>query len=153
MIATGGWPKRLDRAVSAYAFLVDVLVPVLDEDPARVAMGFWIDAHDDARCAGGGAVVTGARPECGTVGCVGGWAEFITGGYRHDGLNARESLGLSFEQAEELFMPKNLLYAKNQGTRRHATAVVKHVRRFAEKYRAQLEQTTVIPAPGLADDA
>ncbi len=54
-------------------------------------------------------------------------------------------LGLTDDQAQELFFPTDLVEARNRGTKAHARATIAHIRRFQKANRKQLKTTPVAP--------
>jgi hypothetical protein len=90
-------------------------------------------------------------PACGTVGCIAGWSDVVTGfaqddNIRNDGYyhEIGQRLGLTNGQIDELFMPNHLVSSQNHQTRRHANAVITHITKFQKKYRQQLTTTKVV---------
>lgn len=123
------------RARTAYGLLSEIAALALKE-PKRIAMGVWCWKG----LAGTKKFVESSLvdemevtfPACGIVGCIGGWTETL-----RPGCNAWQRLGLNQAQGHELFRP-NLVYDIRQQTPWHARATVRHIRRFQQKYRAQL---------------
>lgn len=80
-----------------------------------------------------------AFPDCGTVGCVGGWTVALTRRRQQYGSllsNAARVLGLTGDQAGELFGAEKA--GQGSQTLDHARRGAAHIRRFRKKYRAQL---------------
>lgn len=135
-------------AETAYDLLSEVAALALAE-PKRINMNTWrlragVDGCEPVR----------GYPECGTVGCIGGWVDTLRNAPSHAAQNI---LGLTDEQADELFYDDGLL--KEAGnveddedddvtdslaqTPEHANNVVAHIRKFQLKYAAQLKAKRV----------
>lgn len=109
-------------------------------EPKRIAMRLWY-THEKYHPLD---LVRG-YPKCGTVGCIGGWVDVLAlGGPKKAAVarvrvsiinsTARSTLGITLEQASELFYDGDLTGARNQQTLAHAQAVARHIDRFIEKY-------------------
>ena len=123
---------RLRRRVTAYTFLAKVLPKVILAEPRRMRMGIWqLQAWKDMD----------NRPACGTVGCIGGWTEIMTGRRAARVLGLRDQWS---KASRELFFGP-LTNDLDQGMPLHARRVVAHLKRFATKYRATLRQTVIEP--------
>lgn len=76
-------------------------------------------------------------PACGTVCCVAGWVNVLTGQNNLDYSNqedtARAVLGLTFSEAWEFFAGGAVKSRSTIGARRHAKAGIAHIKRFALK--------------------
>jgi hypothetical protein len=144
MRAHKSWPKL--RRQSAHLFLTKTLPTFILEEPRRIRMGIWLESiMDPVRFS---RIEKQETPSCGTVGCIGGWTEALTGARRG---KATQVLGLKHpQQSDELFMPVRLVDAETQGTPAHARAVVRHLHRFATKYKMQLRRTMITPRPSRA---
>lgn len=136
----------VSKAKTAYGLLSEIAALAIAE-PKRIAMTLWLQKETGPQHRS----LPEGYPACGTVGCVGGWtialkptaARKINGGLfgpdREDsGQRAGRRLGLTEEQADELFLPSDICNSSNQQTPAHARAVVAHIRRFQKKYRTQL---------------
>lgn len=80
----------------------------------------------------------GYAPTCGTVACVGGWVNVLTGVSRReeDRLSiAAQTLGLTTREADMLFIgnPAGVPLRGNVTPEQHAAAGVKHIKRFVLK--------------------
>lgn len=115
------------RAKTAYGLLSEV-ARVVTEEPKRFDMSLW-------RKVEGRTMFPPALgfPACGTVGCLGGWAEVL-----RPGIAAAATLGLTDDQANELFCPTGWNAVAGQ-TAAHARKYVAHLRRFQKKYAKQLK--------------
>lgn len=131
------------RAKTAYGLLSEI-AKLAFEEPKRIRMGLWkqsrgvnLNQHPD--------IGVDEWPGCGSIGCVGGWVDYLrpTDTGITVMLRAGRVLGLSDLQAEALFEPNNLMDANNQGTTAHARKVIAHIRRFQKKYAAQLKAKRV----------
>lgn len=84
-------------------------------------------------------------PECGTVGCIAGWAVMLTRAQprrtRRVLQAARGILGLDEDQSDDLF--RGLYHHSNPQTLAHAKAGVKHINKFRQQHRAQLQRTRI----------
>jgi hypothetical protein len=125
------------------------------EEPARIHMNFELIRRDDPF---GSLGRHHQFPACGTIGCVKGWSHVV--------LNTPETirariyisdgafLGLSEEQARELFMPQRedgRLVGINDiaQTPEHARNVIAHITWFQQKYADQLKSFMCEPYNGL----
>jgi hypothetical protein len=120
---------RRIRPQTAFTFLDRTLPKFILEEPRRMEMGTWCERGRRGR---------GSAP-CGTVGCVGGWTEILTG---HS--DAATVLGLRGSQTGELFF-NDLMYDADQGTIRHAKRVVQRIRGFAKEHEEQLRAHMIRP--------
>ena len=73
---------------------------------SRFNMDYWcedISAWDQADLM----EETGGRPQCGTIACIGGWADVLAGVRRNEGTTVQtgERLGLDQWRAHDLFHP------------------------------------------------
>lgn len=71
----------------------------IKEEPKRLNMDMWLITRDSAHSAG----YQLDFPPCGTVGCIKGWANFLSGRHRHDLIIGKDDLGLNYEQSKRLF--------------------------------------------------
>ncbi len=134
---------RLRRRTTAYTFLTVVLPKVILAEPKRMRMGTWISSRYD------GEDDEDVYPACGTIGCIGGWTELMTGHNR----SAAKVLGIDFvidPKSQDyldtiLFEDHKLMRSPAQGTLSHAKAVVAHMRRFARKHEKRLRKTILEP--------
>ena len=103
----------LTRATNAYRFLTVTLVGVITDEPKRMHMRTWRQRRMEP----------GKRvPDCGTIGCIGGWTELLVnpGGHR----SASSILGFQHDShhTDELFFPEDLCNDDAQGTKRHGSS-------------------------------
>lgn len=131
------------RATTSYGYLT-AIAKLAEEEPKRINMGlvvirgFGLDAYLE-RGAGR------QEPSCGTIGCVAGWTLVLAGQVEENEANyghmaqAKELLGLTDVQQEELFMPSDLVFADDKQSVAHADKVVAHIKRFQKRYAAQLK--------------
>ena len=123
------------RAKTALGLLRAAKRAILEE-PVRCNMGVVVD-RDSA--------TNRRKPDCGAVGCVGGWCLILagkteTGQYiPGDTSAARKLLGLSPVQEEELFYPVRLVHATSKQTPEHALAVAEHIEDFIRRNKKQLK--------------
>lgn len=129
------------RAKTAYGLLSDVKRVILAE-PLRLDMGIV--------CLRGSSLQFRDRvPDCGTVGCIAGWALSLKGRTSNDEENhgntrdAQELLGLDFKDAQSLFFVDRLVQASNKQTAAHAKATARHITRFQKAHAAQLKAKRV----------
>jgi len=141
---------RLTKPMSSYDFLTKWLPEeVFLPEPRRLRMQWW---HADATNGLGGlygllASTPNMIPECGTVGCIGGWTELVlTGSARLEEVKVREALGLTYEMADELFYDHAMCSLPNQGTRGHTLAVIRHIKDFARRHETELKAHIINPA-------
>lgn len=136
------------RAKTAYGLLSEVIK--IARNPRRIRMEMWFG---DVERSG---IVEDERPACGTVGCIGGWTEFL---YQQGGKRAfkraDEILGFptmanygSDAQAENDVAINGLFYSDvcndaKQGTVKHARRVISLIRRFQRTHKARLLRTKV----------
>ena len=132
-------PMPVSTATNAYDLLDDVKALALEE-PKRIAMGWWLVQNGYSSDALLVRVLKGGFPECGTVGCVGGWVEVLTG----NNVRAVKVLGLTEDQGLRLFYPPGLVEEEGQ-TIEHATAVVAHITAFQALHEARLKAKAVTP--------
>ena len=137
--------RPYSTATTAYELLDDVKACV-KEEPKRLNMRIVVLAGNGLK-AGPDRAPRGA-PACGTVGCVAGWALVLTRKTGDHEANlgitgeAEELLGLNPEQADELFIPNDLLNdIRGIGTTAYMWRVVKHISAFQKKYEDQLKAT------------
>lgn len=151
------------RATTAYGYLSAIAKLALEE-PKRINMGVVVLRGLGLRGLGlkrfifetsmfSSQVNPQALPACNTVGCVAGWGLTLAGKTNAEDTFNRASMseatqlfGLTDAQADELFMPDHLLHDTNKQTKRHALAVVKHIKGFQKKYAAQLKAHKVVKA-------
>lgn len=112
------------KATNAYDVLSEVREIILDE-PLRYNQVTYLSTGDGP-----------GFPKCGTVACVAGWTEVITGS-----TMASDVLGLTDAQAGELFF-YGAVKGKPQ-TPMHAKLGAAHIARFQKKYAKQLKATRV----------
>lgn len=140
-------PIPKSRAKTAFGLLRDVR-RVIQEEPKRLDMalvairGKAIDEHNRTPTFYRNHLT---KPECGSVGCIAGWALMLEGkvgknaNLRNGGLTkAANLLGINDNQADKLFQPSNLVRATNHQTNAHATATIKHLDRFIKEHETQL---------------
>lgn len=129
------------RASNAYELLSRIIDLILAE-PLRINMNNFFTPSRMRK----------AEPQCGMVGCIGGWTNILSNedGDRwawDDERPAAETLGLSPEQAKELFWDRELINEAGGGgmaqTDIHARHVAEHIRAFQKKYREQLMSKAV----------
>lgn len=120
-------------ATNAYELLDEIKALALEE-PKRIDMNNWRLSDGDVFPA----LTRRGYPACGTVGCIGGWVEVLSG-CRPNG--AEGILGLSSAQSNELFWdPALITHGKSHGqTAKHARLTVQHIARFQAKYESQLK--------------
>jgi hypothetical protein len=137
------------KAKNAYDLLSEVARLILAE-PKRYAQEFYL-SHGMPNGKPNSAALAG-YPACGTVGCVAGWVTTLKATtespFLHTGQKAENILGLSTNQAGELF-DASALYGVTDGdipppqTRAYAKLGAKHIRLFQRRYRAQLKAKAV----------
>lgn len=128
------------NATTAYGML-NAICRIAKEEPKRIKMSVCYARGDQIYERG----AYEKRPACNTIGCIAGWTLVLTGrsednersGSSTDG--AREILGLSLSQEQELFYPPFM--HKDVQTKRHADLTVVHIRAFQRKYKDQLLAT------------
>lgn len=138
-MAKNAMPKS--KAKTAYGLLSEIRKLILEE-PKRYDQTGWLTRGRSATC-----IYRDFAPQCGTVGCVGGWVE---------ALKRREAgvvLGLDWEQQEELFAARaagDRYAATSDGwaptkasVRAHAKRGAAHIARFQKKYAKQLKAKAV----------
>lgn len=122
------------KAKTAYGLLSEVRTLILAE-PLRYNQVSWLERQSEA------IETETVFPACGTVGCVAGWVSTLVRGdtfsWSETGPVATLALGLSDQQADELFAASAAGYGRRQ-TARHAAAGAKHIAAFQKKYRRQL---------------
>jgi hypothetical protein len=126
------------KAKTAYDLLSDIAALALEE-PKRIDMDVFCQRADMPSHAW---KPRAGFPDCGTVGCIGGWASMLKHGKFTDEDDAAALLGLTAGQACELFYPSDLLADAAGGhaqTPAHAAAVVRHIEQFQTKHAAQLK--------------
>jgi hypothetical protein len=135
------------RAKTAYGLLSEVCRVIL-ADPRRYNQTDWLTLLDGR--ARSYWTMPEQRPDCGTIGCVAGWVcamkcqtenPLLSSSFTYD--FARRMLGLSVEQASELFDSDGAGDTRPQ-TPEHAKAGVKHILRFQRKHAAQLRRTRLV---------
>ena len=127
------------KAKTAYGLLTEIAALAIAE-PKRIAMSTWRQTASSGVMVLTHTVFPNApravtMPACGTVGCIGGWFQTLSG------RSPYEVIGDTLQ--EELCYPHALCCAAKQQTAAHARAVVAHIRRFQKKYRAFLLATKV----------
>lgn len=116
---------------------VAILTAVCDairEEPKRYDQGTYLEQQ-------AGNTVRGDDyfPQCGTVCCVAGWVNILTGArdrtYEHQRALATETLKLEYEEASELFdaEPDDVRLRHDVTPRQHAADGIKHIKRFVLK--------------------
>lgn len=118
-------PKSVKTAYGLLSFIAKITA----EEPKRMHMGEWRVTQPNW------SANHIKFPACGTVGCIGGWTEILSGQI------AEAILGLTNDQQEELFFPSRLTGAARQGTAAHAAKVIRHIEKFQRKYSKQLKAT------------
>lgn len=149
---------RLTRECDGYEFLTEDLPAVLREEPRRLWMNYWFESghnvesliadhfeeHEDY-CEQADinveAEIDARKPPCGSIGCIGGWTEEILGPYTPAYLR----LGLTRDQAHDLFYPDELLKDPEQGTAAHVERVIAHMAAFAKEHEQQLRSVRFTP--------
>jgi hypothetical protein len=141
--------SKYQKAKTAYGLLSNI-IRIIEKDARHMRMGQWIMDPDN--------LLEAERPECGTVGCIGGWIDTIT--ERRNYRNAQKTLGflrmspltesgdyspeyLEEDRAIEGLMFGELCSASGQGTKKHARAVIKVIRKFQKTHKARLLKTKV----------
>ncbi|SRR5581483_3597442 len=133
------------RAKTAYGLLSEIAKLALDE-PKRLRMGTYLSQRNEYDPEDPPHIGVQQWPACGTIGCIAGWAKFLTDAPSNgEGMGevARRVLGLSHEQATELFHDEALVHDDERGTKAHAKAAVRHLRAFQKANAAQLKTTRV----------
>jgi hypothetical protein len=123
----------VSKATNAYELLDEIKALALEE-PKRMNMGLWrVEDGDEWTIA----AFEIDLPSCGTVGCIGGWAEVLAG--------SSDALGLTWCQSEELFSGDALIAESIRigQTVEHAQHVADHITAFQQKYEAQLKAKAV----------
>lgn len=147
----------LSDAKTAFELLDDV-VAVASWDPTCIRMGVVFHSGQDLK-----ELVEYSRkhfvfskvyePDCGSVGCVGGWCLALKGKtmllhshnplHSHNKLDeAAKLLGLKGAQSSRLFLNR-LCNEDNQQTVEHAAAVITHIRGFQKEFETQLKATVL----------
>ena len=138
------------RAKTAYGWLAGVARLILEE-PKRYNQELFI------RYARGYQPLserfqTSSFPACGTIGCVAGWtaqSRYPDRRIPYSAVSntACEILGLTYEQAKELFngsaLDSNGEELPPHGSLAYAELGVAHIRRFMKKYSKQLRSTRI----------
>ena len=119
--------RPTSKATNAYDLLTDI-GKIAIADPRRMRMKVWSLAGDHELLRWG--IPPTEHPACGTVGCIGGWANI---------LRPHSTLGLTARMRMELFFNDTLCRAADQGTLAHAKRVVAHIRKFQRKYAKRLK--------------
>lgn len=128
------------KATNAYELLDEVRALILAE-PKRYDQGRWISKLPDDK-ARQRLYDVKSFPACGTIACVAGWIVMLkdpTAGDVQD--TAEHILNIDSETAFELFSSEAVRGAAQ--TLSHATNGAAHIRRFQNKYAAQLKATPV----------
>lgn len=122
--------------MSAYDFLSDYLPnKVFRPVPLRLDMRHWIRREGEL------GPDSGERfPECGTIGCIGGWTTLLLGP-----ASLSRSLGINSAQEQELCLPTGWQEDAGIGTQEYVENVIAHLQRFCQKYEAQLRAHWVYP--------
>ncbi len=123
----------VSKAKTAYGLLSEIAALAIAE-PKRIDMARWLVKQVDVDNNLVEAPMLGF-PECGTVGCVGGWVDTLKG--RSSG-HAGYVLGLTSQQDYQLFYPEDPQLYVNGQTPAHARRIAAHIRKFQRKYKAQL---------------
>lgn len=142
----------MKKIETAYDVLAEVL-ELVERDPARFDMSNFFrawEASDDIRAKNS---AYGAKPECGTIGCICGWAGVVLGEVNKDGWSDTDSvprvLGLLDRQRKQLFFPEELTSIHGIKTRTrlgpeaHAEAIKCHLAKFMQENEAQLKAKKV----------
>lgn len=147
----------ISKAKTAYGLLSDVCKVILAE-PKRVFMPAWggVPGNKDQVLQGFGLTrllpnVSG--PECGTIGCIGGWSECLlrdrpgADGRRQDVFEIFKftsfSDGAVFTQGLFYLLYMWAVEDTAYGTRAYATAVVKKIRRFQKTHAKHLKSLKI----------
>lgn len=145
---------ELGNVKTAYDLLTRIK-EIIRERPTRYHQGEWrelfressveslVDNHTDS--------YINSIPLCGTQCCVGGWAValvrprlFSRMGYFEVADTAQQILGLTGDQADELFDGDALTVSNAPGTKAYAEAGCDHISAFQKKYKKQL-QARILP--------
>lgn len=128
----------VSKATNAYELLDEIKALALEE-PLRVSMNYWrLNASDIEQDT---FITHLILPACGTIGCIGGWAEALAG----TGQQAADILGLTDDQWNDLFYPLELVWEADEigQTPEHARHVIAHIAAFQQKHEAQLKDKPV----------
>lgn len=134
---------NLSVAENAYDLLEEIKQIIID-DPKRYNQGDWGKHY-------GGEYVRDHKhlPECGTIGCVAGWAVTLTKGktwmITSSGTYAQHILGLTDSQAQELFSAKAAGARDQESPEDHARRGAAHIARFQRRYKKQLKAKKLTP--------
>ena len=134
--------QPLTRATTAYAVL-DQIKQLVTDDPLRLAMNHWL-VHTKGMILEQVTESERMIPSCGTVGCVGGWADALIGGSL-----GHKAMHLSYEQRKALFYPtiddgRCFDYTEeNAQTSEHAAKVVQNITEFQHTYEHSLKATHI----------
>jgi len=129
----------VSRAKTVYGLLSEV-IRLTDQEPKRMRMELWLDRwaaeHSDG--------YSNRVPACGTVGCIGGWMQALTGISSSLSWGHPSQFGLTDEMCHALFYDDCLTRDPAQGTRAHARKVIAHIKRF-QKLHAKVLKATPVP--------
>lgn len=148
----------VSQATNAYDLLSEIVHLILDE-PRRYNQGFWLlEGAELARS-------NYSQPDCGTVGCVAGWAATLTKrvplGYNSRDYvrssqmqsDVQKLLGLNEQEAEKLFdgdavalLFQELRFTGDRPvkqTANYALLGALHIRLFQDQYADQLKAKAV----------
>ena len=132
-------PRRV-RSTNPVTILKAV-IRAIEEEPRRYNQSLVVERReeeDDGYC-------PRARdywPSCGTVACVAGWTNLLTGASKDEQESlsrAEDVLGLTYDEGEQLFHesaagPIRSTYPGDRGPtpRAHARAGIRHIKRFVK---------------------
>lgn len=139
---------KLTRPTTAYALLSKICALITDE-PRRYNQDKWILRRED--CSTKSVFVRGQTvrfPRCGTVACVAGWVESLTGN-----SDASRVLGIDASASADLFRYDALAVLTGQyldelpafGSPEYAALGVRHIRAFQREHEASLKARKVCP--------
>jgi hypothetical protein len=111
------------------------VIKVIREEPRRYNQGTW---RTTTRSKDAVLHNSDYFPKCGTVCCVAGWVNHLTGQRAHGFGNsgaARKTLGLTLEEARALFdgEPHGVQSRWRVDAHTHANQGIKHIKRFVLK--------------------
>lgn len=147
--------KPVDNAYE----LLGQICRIIKEDPTRYNQEMWAEIRPDLRDdlneelkrylqMGWNREYARRKPACGTVGCVAGWTALMTLPVKmvpqvDTSAHAAKVLGLTNNQAAELFDGDAAGEAYEQTPREHAEAGIKHIRAFMKKHEKKLKAKKV----------